>query len=738
MTYQLNTTGKGRGGLVKNMKKILVATTPILFSFWAVTAQATTLQNISFSSLPGDRFEVKMDFDSKPPEPKGYNIDKPARVVMDFEGVESALKEKKYPLSFGGAKSANVLSDGGRTRLILNMTQLETYKTRFDGNSFVMTVGKNEIQEISKKGSSLAEKITSDTSAYGSAIKDVDFRRGENGEGKVVISMTDPNVNVGVEDTGNQITVNFGGTQLPAALRRKLDVTDFATPVQSVSSDFSGGNAVFTIKSTGNYDYMAYQTDNQYVISVKQLSAKEQEERSQKFSYVGQKLSLNFQDIPVRSVLQLIADFTELNLVASDTVEGKITLRLDNVPWDQALDLVLKTKGLDKRQVGNVLMVAPAAEIATREREEIEAAKQMRELAPIRTEFLQILYADAKDVYKLFEKSSGGTGSAAESLLSARGSAVLDTRTNSITVHDTEEKIQQIRDYIKRIDIPVRQVSIEARIVKATSGFREDLGVMWGLDMRGGDLFANGSINNVLSGNNAFYKFGGKGEDGKAVGSAKAGSYIKPGDLDVISTPTGADSMVVDMRAKPEEGDPGSFSIGLLGNDGWLAVELSALEKTGKGEVVSQPKVITGDKQKAVIKSGQEIGYQEASSSGASTTSFKEAVLKLEVTPQITPDDRIIMDLVINKDSIDSFVSGIPVIATTALTTRVLVNNGETVVLGGIFENETVDQLKKIPFLGDLPLVGRFFRNTSKSDSKTELLIFVTPRLLQDPLSDKR
>jgi type IV pilus assembly protein PilQ len=730
MTHQLNTTGKERGGLVKNMKKILVATSPILFSFLAVAAQATTLQNISFASLPGDRFEVKMDFDVKPSEPKGYNIDKPARVVMDFEGVESALKEKKYPLSFGGAKSANVLSDGGRTRLILNMTQLETYKTRFEGTSFIMTVGKNEIQEVSKKGVSLAEKITSDDSVYGSAIKDVDFRRGENGEGKVVISMTDPNVNVGVEDTGGKITVNFGGTQLPAALRRKLDVVDFATPVQSISSDVSGGNAVFTINSTGNYDYMAYQTDNQYVISVKQLSEKEQEERAQKFSYVGQKLSLNFQDIPVRSVLQLIADFTELNLVASDTVEGKITLRLDNVPWDQALDLVLKTKGLDKRQVGNVLMVAPAAEIATREREEIETAKQMRELAPIRTEFLQILYADAKDVYKLFEKSGGASadGVSAESLLSARGSATLDSRTNSITVHDTEAKIQQIRDYIKRIDIPVRQVSIEARIVKATSGFREDLGVMWGLDLSAKDTFINGSIDNVLNANNAVFRNRGD----------KSGSYIDPDDLDIISTPTGADSMVVDMRAKPEEGDPGTFAIGLLGNDGWLSVELSALEKTGKGEVVSQPKVITGDKQKAVIKSGQEIGYQEASSSGASTTSFKEAVLKLEVTPQITPDDRIIMGLVINKDNIESFVAGIPVIATTELTTRVLVNNGETVVLGGIFENETVDEVKKIPFLGDLPLVGRFFRNTSQSDSKTELLIFVTPRLLQDPLADKR
>jgi type IV pilus assembly protein PilQ len=730
MTYQSNITEKEEGGLVKSVKKILVAVVPLLLPVWAVTAQATTLKNISFSSLPGDRFEVRMDFDAKPPEPKSYTIDKPARLVMDFEGTESALKEKKYPLSFGSAKKANVLSDGGRTRLILDMVQLEPYKTRVEGNSFLMTVGSNEIREVNKKSTSLAERITGESSAYGAAIKDVDFRRGENGEGKVIISMTDPNVNVNVDDAGNQITVRFGGVQLPSNLRRKLDVVDFATPVQSVSADVNGGDAVFNIKSTGNYDYMAYQTDTQYVVSIKQLTAKEQEEKSKKFSYVGQKLSLNFQDIPVRSVLQLIADFTDLNLVASDTVEGKITLRLDNEPWDQALDLVLKTKGLDKRQVGNVLMVAPAAEIAARERAEIETAKQMRELAPLHTEYVQVLYADAKDIFKLFEdkKANAEDSPSTKSILSERGTAIVDDRTNSIVITDTDENIQKFREFVKRIDIPVRQVSIEARIVKATSGFREDLGVMWGLDVHAKDTFANGSINNLLNANNAVFR--NRGTEG--------GSYIDPDDLDVIKQPSGADSMAVDMRAQPEEGDPGTFAVGLLGKNGWLSVELSALEKTGKGEIVSQPKVITGDKQKAVIKSGEEIGYQEATSSGASTTSFKEAVLKLEVTPQITPDDHIIMDLLVTKDNIEKFVAGIPVISTTELTTRVLVNNGETVVLGGIFENETVDQVKKIPFLGDLPLVGRFFRNSTQSDTKTELLIFVTPRLLQDPLADKR
>ena len=729
MAHQSNINGTKRGGLVKSAIKTLVSALSLMVPALVMAQGSATLKNVSFSSLPGDRFEVKMDFDSKPPEPKGYTIDKPARLVMDFEGVGSELKEKKFPLSFGSAKSANVLSDGGRTRLILNMVELENYQSRVDGNSFIMTVGNNQMQDVMKKTSSLADRITSDVSNYANSINNVDFRRGEDGEGKIVIAMTDANASINVEDTGGQIVLNFVDTQLPVNLRRKLDVTDFATPVVSVSSDYDGSNSIVTIKPTGDYDYMAYQTDTEYVVSVKKLSAKEQEERKQKFSYVGQKLSLNFQDIPVRSVLQLIADFTELNLVASDTVEGKITLRLENVPWDQALDLVLKTKGLDKRQIGNVLMVAPAAEIAAREREELETTKQMQELAPLRTEFVQILYADANEIYKLFDSKSSGHGKATQSLLSERGSAMVDQRTNSVVITETEEKIQQFRDLVKHIDIPVRQVSIEARIVKASSGFREDLGVMWGLDMNNGDVFANGSIDNVLNANSRVFRDG-----GPDIG----GTLIDPGDLDGISTPTGADSMVMDMRAKPEEGDPGSFAIGLLGSQGWLAVELSAMEKSGRGEVVSQPKVITGDKQKAIIKSGEEIGYQEASSSGASTTSFKEAVLKLEVTPQITPDDRIIMDLIVTKDAIERFVAGIPVISTTELTTRVLVNNGETVVLGGIFENETLDQVKKLPFLGDLPLVGRLFRNTTKKDTKVELLIFVTPRLLQDPLADKR
>jgi type IV pilus assembly protein PilQ len=714
MAYQSKIIGYKRGSVVKNAIRALIAAVPLLLPVWAVSAEPVKLKDISVSSLPGDRFEVNMKFNEPPPEPQGYTIDKPARVVLDFPGVESELKDKKYPLSFGSAKSANVLSDGGRTRLVLNMTELENYQTRIDGNSLVVTVGNNEVKDVMKKSSNIADRITSDMSSYTSAINNIDFRRGEGGEGKIIISLTDPNISINVEDVGGQIVLNFVDTQLPVNLRRKLDVTDFATPVTVVSADYDGASAVVSIKPTGDYDYMAYQTETEYVVSVKQLTLQEMEERKQKFNYVGEKLSLNFQDIPVRSVLQLIADFTELNLVASDTVEGKITLRLENVPWDQALDLVLKTKGLDKRQIGNVLMVAPAAEIAAREREELETNKQIEELAPLRTEFIKILYADAEEVFKLFDSKGGADKGSTKSILSERASAIVDARTNSIILTETEEKIQQFRELVKRIDVPVRQVSVEARIVKASSNFSKEMGVRWGVANR--------------TGNDHHQSLVGGGQDTMRT--------MADPDEDTIWSGDGLnDAMAVDF---PASANAASLALGVLSDNGLLALELSAMESSGKGEVVSQPKVVTGDKQKATIKSGEEIGYQEAASSGASTTSFKEIVLQLDVTPQITPDDRIIMDLIITKDSIGRFVDGIPIIDTTELTTSVLVDNGQTVVLGGIFENTAVEGVSKVPFLGDLPFVGVLFRQNFRSDDRTELLIFVTPRLLQDPLAKQR
>jgi type IV pilus assembly protein PilQ len=729
-----------RGGIVKMANVMLKQAIAVLAVSMLSTAgfaqEAVRLKDVDFSALPGDRFEIRMEFSGQPPEPQGYTIDKPARLVLDFAGVESELTQKKFPLSFGSAKSANVLSDGGRTRLILNMVQLEKYETKVNGNVLTVSVGNSQTAEAFKKSVTLSDKLSTDVSEFSAGINNVDFRRGENGEGRVLITLSDPNVNINVDDQGGKITLNFAGTQLPENLRRKLDVTDFATPVVSVSSEYDGTNAVVTIIPTGDYDYLAYQTDAEYVISVKQLSAKEVEEKKDKFNYVGDKLSLNFQDIPVRSVLQLIADFTELNLVASDTVDGKITLRLENVPWDQALDLVLKTKGLDKRQSGNVLMVAPAAEIAAREREELETRRQLQELAPVRTEFVQILYANAADVFKLFEKGKGGgQGSSTQSILSERGSAIVDERTNSIIITETEEKIEQFRSLVKRIDIPVRQVSIEARIVKATDSFTKELGVRWGIAAfdQGSNRAAllNGSQNNMRT------------EGSSIRDSMLDGEQAVPINGTVWNTTPGGlsrsldDAMAVDLAAQNVSAT--SIALGILDLDhGLLSLELSAMEDNGIGEIVSQPKVVTGDKQKAIIKSGQEVGYQEASSSGATTTTFKEAVLKLEVTPQITPDDRVIMDLEITKDNIADFIGVIPVIDTTELKTRVLVDNGQTVVLGGIFESEKTDKVTKVPFLGDLPIVGALFRHKLNSENRTELLIFVTPRLLQDPLADRR
>ncbi|MCB1616802.1 MAG: type IV pilus secretin PilQ [Pseudomonadales bacterium] len=693
------------------------------------------LEDISFASLPGGRFEVKMDFSQSPPEPTGYEIDQPARIVLDFPDVKNNLDIKQYPLSFGNAKSAVVLGSDDRTRLIINMDKLEYYQTRVEGNSFVMEVGSNKLTSSIAKANTITTKLVEQVNEYESAIQNIDFRRGESGEGKVIITLSDPSININVEQTASEVQLSFIDTQLPKELRRRLDVTDFATPVLFVSADYDGANAQISIKPQGDYDYLAYQTDTEYVVSVKKLTKQEAEERKAKFTYVGEKLSLNFQDIPVRSVLQLIADFTELNLVASDTVEGKITLRLENVPWDQALDLVLKTKGLDKRQVGNVLTVAPAAEIAEQERQALETNKQLEELAPLRTEFIQILYANAEDIFKLFNNKKGGKdGGARKSILSERGRAIVDKRTNSIILTETESKIEEFRAMIRRIDIPVRQVEIEARIVRAETGSAEDFGVRWGFaggkiaDSGAGQFWGAGGTNTLLEYSNAVKE--------QAFDIAQGND---PSFEDYVYLDNGlADALVADLAATPSAGDAGRFTLG-FSNDklSLLSLELSALESTGRAELVSQPKVITEDQQEAVIKSGEEIPYQVATSSGATAIAWRDAVLGLTVTPHITPDDRILMKLELNKNSLGQLTSFGNAINTTYINTNVLVNNGETVVLGGIYEDLVQDTLVKIPFFGDLPFVGRFFRKTSNSDAKIEILLFVTPRILSDPLANR-
>lgn len=701
----------------------------IVFFVGITTAHAggATLKDVAFASLPGGRFEVRMDFDSAPPKPAEYEIDKPARIVFDFAGVTNAVATKKFPLPFENAQSVVVLGSEDRTRLILNMTKLDLYQTRVDGNSLFIEVGSNKVQDVLTKQTNLADKVSSEVSQYGLSISNIDFRRGENGEGRILISLSDPAASINVEQTVGEIQLNFLDTQLPVNLRRRLDVTDFATPVLAVSSAYDGKDTRVSVKAQGDYDYMAYQTDNTYVVSVKRLTQKQLEEKKQKFTYVGDKLSLKFQDIPVRSVLQIIADFTELNLVASDTVDGTITLQLDNVPWDQALDLVLKTKGLDKRQTGNVLMVAPAAEIAEQERKQLETSKQLEELAPLRTEHIQILYAKAQDVFKLFGGKGGGgkggigtaTGEDASksSILSERGSAIVDERTNSIILTETENKIREFRELIQRIDKPVRQVSIEARVVRASSDYSKSLGARWGLDIADRAGTGNGII---------------RGTGGLLNTITRIPGATEPSEWELPMTPESA--VAVDLAAV---GATSQYTLGFFDQDtGTLvAVELSAMQESGEGQVVSQPRVVTQDQKEAYIRSGEEITFAVTGDDGDSEIVTKDAYLQLKVTPHITPDEKIFMKVEVSKDSVGAISESAVTIDRTGVRTDVMVNNGETVVLGGIYDDVVLNNVSKVPFLGDLPLIGRLFRQTQQVNSKLELLIFVTPRILADPLA---
>lgn len=683
-----------------------------IFSAAAVAEQSIT--DISFNSQPNGQLSIALEFDSMPSsEFSSYTIEDPARIVIDFPNTENQLPQRRYALPSGNASSVVVLSAGGRSRMIVNLAQLGEFDTGIDGRRFVLDIGADSggSYAVPAMSESAVVKTATASSSRSSAINDLEFRRGEDDEGQLILSLSDSSVDVNVFSEGSRISLELMDTEVAESLSRRYDVTDFATPVSEIEVAPSDRGARVVIQANGYYDYLAYQQGGEYVVSVKPLSESERDQRLSEFSYVGDRISLNFQNIEVRAVLQLIADFTDLNLVASDTVEGNITLRLQNVPWDQAMELVLKTKGLDSRQVGNVLMVAPASEIAERERQEIEANKQLAELAPLTSEFIQIRYAKAANVVTLFEAGSEQGGS----LVSERGSVVVDDRTNSIIVTDTAAKLDEIRALIENVDIPIRQVMIEARIVIASSDVDEQLGIKWG-----GGYFESDADSVLSVARNM--------ETTTAINEAVLGGTA-------ITPPT---APFVDLGiASATSG----FAVGFTSDDLFLSAELAALEAAGEGEVVSQPKVITGDKQQATIKSGTEIPYQEGAASGATTTQFKEAVLKLDVTPNITPDDRILLDLVVNQDSVGELVpsaSGgvVPSIDTTELTTQVLVGNGETVVLGGVFKNEETIQIQKVPVLGDMPGVGSLFKSTVSTNKKVETLIFITPRILSEVLLD--
>lgn len=702
--------------------RLLSAVLGGLMLFSASLAQAVTLQNIDYSSLPENRMEIRLTFDGQPPEVKGYSIEKPARIALDMQGVSSALKNKHHNLGTGNARSLTVVEARDRTRLIINQIQLTGYDTSVEGNSLVIMLGekKRSAQTMASGGADSGDASPTVSSGDKSVIRSVDFHRAEEGGGRIVVTLGDPAIPVDVREEGGQVVAKFVGAALPDELHRRLDVTDFATPVQYIDTKSDGRSTIMQVQPTGNWEYLAYQADDKFTINVKPISrAEESKRRKEAFQYTGEKLSLNFQDIEVRSVLQLIADFTDLNLVASDTVSGTITLRLQNVPWDQALDLILKTKGLDKRKIGNVLLVAPADEIAAREQLELESQKKIAALAPLRTEYIRINYAKAEDLESLIKREG--------SLLSQRGSITVDKRTNTLIIQDTERKLGEIKEVISTLDIPVQQVLIEARVVIADNDVSDEIGVRWGgLAFQGDRALEDGR---ALS------------ASGDAINTRDYGVETRNfllGDDGAEFTIEEPDDMVVDLGATSANAT--RFSLGFMDvSTGILNLELSALESEGRSEIVASPKILTADQQPALIASGQQVAFEKSTSSGATAVEYINAELSLEATPHITPDNQIIMELKVNNDSVaqqQQSSAGLT-LDTNRLETTVLVGDGRTVVLGGIFQNTKTNSVQKTPFFGDLPWIGNLFRRKTSTNLKQELLIFITPRLVEDSVASR-
>ena len=712
---QFNSFNTNRVGESAMRRFKLIATTLTGLSLWLIASvlHAASLDDIRYTSLPGDRVQLKLML-SEPlaADPLSFTIDNPARIALDFPGTGLNLAKKNQNIGVGNAESVTAVEADGRTRVVLNLVQLVPYTVENKGDSIVVTLDGLQADVEAKVVSSPAAATLSGDAA-GASIRDIDFRRGAAGEAQILVDLSDPNIGINIREQGKNIIVDFIETNLPGELDRRLDVIDFATPAKEVDTYPHGNGTRMVITPIGSYEHLAYQSENTFTLEIKPLTPEEEEQlKKEKFGYTGERLSLNFQDIEVRAVLQLIADFTEFNLVASDSVNGSVTLRLKNVPWDQAMDIILKTKGLGMRQDGNVIMVAPQEEIATREKLELEAQQQLKELAPLRTEFVQINYAKATELADLIKADSNN-------LLSERGNITVDQRTNTLLIQDTANNLSEIREVVEALDIAVRQVLIESRIVVANEDFSKDLGVQFGYS------HADNVKDRVPR------------LDGTESGlSSSIGGGI-PGDVNYgTNTTFNTDSLENYIVGLPVAGPAAAFkwSIGRIGSY-LLQLELSALQAEGRGEIVASPRVITANQKEAVIESGQEIPYQEATSSGATSVSFKKAVLSLKVTPQITPDDRIIMDLAVNRDAVGQVFAGVPSIDTNEVNTQVLVENGETVVLGGIYESTNRDDTTSVPFFGELPYLGRLFRRTEVEQSKQELLIFVTPKILKEDLT---
>lgn len=712
--FKLHTTLQPKQVLLISMSMLLM----ILLSLKPISAFAVTntVSEINYSALPGDQVQIRISMDNAAIEPGSFTIDSPARIAFDFPDTKINLPSRTQNIGIGAVRSINAVEAGGRSRVVINLSKLISYNTFVDGNDLVVTLGGS----AGTKPATITnnKKVTAAVkSSSNKNIKNIDFRRGENGEGRIILELSDPKSIVDLKTRGEKITVLIKDSTIPADLERRLDVIDFGTPVSTIDAINKSGDASLIIKAIGDFEQIAYQTDNLFTIDVKPLAIlSAAEKQKNEFAFKGERLSLNFQNIEVRAVLQLIADFTDKNLITSDTVTGNVTLRLKNVPWDQALDIILRSKGLAMIEDGNVISIAPAKEVAARAKidETIDAQ------APLISESIQINYAKASDLTALFKTKDN-------SLMSERGSVAVDERTNKLLIRDTARNIDTITALVHELDIPVKQVLIEARVVLATNDFSKELGVRFG-------------VSNVKD----------TRDPTAGVNSSGKVQVIGGGHPETRSLTTN----VLNRETRVYE-YPGLYNVNLPANNlaatagkiglafanlpmGTLIdLELSAAQAEGKSETISSPRIITSNQEKALIETGTEIPYQEASSSGATTVSFKKAVLKLEVTPQITPDDRVIMELKVDKDNPDfaNVVLGVPPINTQSLETKVLVDNGETIVLGGVYEQTKSNQVNRVPFFADLPIIGALFRSTFEQNDKSELLIFVTPKILKEGLN---
>jgi type IV pilus assembly protein PilQ len=700
-----------------------LAALPLLWwSGMAAAQQDLQLTDIQVNTLPGNRVVLVMTTSGPAPEPLSFTIEDPARISLDLPGTGLGIAERRRDVKRGVLDTVMLAEAEGRTRVVLNLDMMVPYETTVEGDRITVTLGGAGAAVATARPTGFGQPSGAPGAAAARVqgeINAVDFRRGADGAGRVVVTLSNPAIPVDIREEMGRTVVDFRNASLPDALLRRLDVLDFATPVQAVDSVRFPGGARLVINVSGDYEQLAYQADDTFSIEFRPVEKQDPTQYGafdERKEYTGQRLTLNFQDIEVRAVLQLLAETSGLNVVVSDSVSGNVTLRLDSVPWDQAMDIILTTRGLGMRQVGNVILVAPAAEIAARERQELESKQDIQQLAPLRSEFLQVNYAKASDLAGLLRGAGGG------SLLSERGSVSIDERTNTLLIYDTAERIADVRRLVAALDIPVRQVLIESRIVVANDDFSRDLGVRMGVTYV------------TDRGESGLISVTGSGAGADTIVGSGLNNINQTGTPFPVEIPSALDRYNVNL---PIANPAGRIGLAILGQDTLVDLEIAAAQAEGRGEIVSSPRVITANQKEAVIEQGVEIPFQEAASSGATTTQFKKAVLSLTVTPQITPDDRIIMDLEVTQDTVGQFVPSatggqVPSIDTRKVITQVLVNDGETVVLGGIFETERRDSEDKVPILGDIPGLGRLFKRTSTTSNKRELLIFVTPKILRE------